>query len=300
MSERFIKFIPSEESMWLLKNHPNAMSLLMLIATRARWHENGISEFELGECHIGDHEACGLSRQEYRTALKLLTSRLHVKMIENCRTRQKSTTGTTTYGTKVKLISTNVYDINLNITNHRINQPATTDQPPTNHEQRKNKKEKNVKEQHTSVFDFLKIEELNIDEQAHLMGLAISEERLKKAVDYAIIAKGRKEIRKSFMATVVWHAQAISPPEIEAIKPKEPHQHQVARGYLLQMSVWGYKIVWEKNIDLIQEGHMIIPLDGSLMQISLNRPVEELQKDLKLSLEQAKIKLKSKKIVEIA
>lgn len=143
MSSRFIKFIPSEEAEFLLVNHPNAFLLLTLIAMRARRISGKADGFEIGECHIGDHEACGLSRSEYRTALKHLSLRMTIKIIENCRTRQKSTTGLTTKGTKVKLLKSDIWDINPECVDHQVNHRIATASPPHRHEQeRKESKEK--------------------------------------------------------------------------------------------------------------------------------------------------------------
>lgn len=147
MSERFLKYIPSTEALWLKQNHPWAFLLLTTIAERARRIPNLPDGLNIGEAHIGDHNAFGSTRQQYRTALKVLTDRLHVKTIESCRTRQKSTTGSTTIGTKVKLLSSSVYDINLEVDNQQSNHRPTTDQPPTNHEQERTKNEKKEEQQ---------------------------------------------------------------------------------------------------------------------------------------------------------
>jgi hypothetical protein len=138
MSERFIKFIPSEEADYLLLNKFNAFRLLTIIAMRARrepGHPDGLLP---GQCHIGDWETMGMSEQNYRTAKKILVNRKHIKIIETNRTRKKSTTGTTTTGTLVELLSLTVYDINKSVDNDRANDCLTTDQRRT----RKNKKEK--------------------------------------------------------------------------------------------------------------------------------------------------------------
>jgi hypothetical protein len=148
MSERFIKFIPSEKSLHLVSNHPNAFILLTFIATRAR-RENGHPDgLTVGQCRIGDHENMGLSRQEYRTALSILILKNLIEKVETCRTRQKSTTGSTTIGTLVRICDNTIYDINLNDTNQRPNHRPTTDQPPTNHEQERIRKKKKEEEKH--------------------------------------------------------------------------------------------------------------------------------------------------------
>lgn len=141
--ERFIKYIPSEEALWLKKNHPWAFLLLTTIAERVRIFDGSVDGLKKGQCHLGDHASFGATRQQYRTAINVLTSRLHVKIEETCRTRQKSTTGTTTVGTLVSLISSTIYDINIKHDNHQSNHRPTTDQPPTNHEQEDIKTDEN-------------------------------------------------------------------------------------------------------------------------------------------------------------
>ena len=132
MSERFIKFIPSSEALYLARKHPNAFILLMFIAERARRENGNPDGLKIGQCHIGDIKNFGLTEKEYRTAKKILVDRNHIKIIETCRTRKnkinsKSTlnfkkreksateraTETVTIGTLVEICSLDVYDINL-------------------------------------------------------------------------------------------------------------------------------------------------------------------------------------------
>jgi|GEM_PF-2623120 len=134
MTDSFVKLNRSEETEWLLHNKPKAFLLLTHIAIRARWEVGNPDGLKPGECHIGDWEKMGLTRQEYRSALQVLALRKTIEIIETCRTRKKSTTGSTTVGTLVRLIDSTIYDINKETHNHRINQCPTTDQPPTNHE----------------------------------------------------------------------------------------------------------------------------------------------------------------------
>ena len=53
--------------------HHKAFILLTFIALRARYSksQSTINGLSTGECLIGDFESCGLTRQEYRTALQL-------------------------------------------------------------------------------------------------------------------------------------------------------------------------------------------------------------------------------------
>lgn len=171
MSERFIKFIPSEESEWLLINKPNASRLLQLIAMRARREPGHPDGLEPGECYLGDWKDTNFTEQQYRTAKDILVSRAHIKIVETCRTRKKSTTGSTTVGTKVKLLSSSVWDININLNNDRINDRATTEQRPSNDKQERTRKNKNEKEEQQpvavfSVLENFECEGLGVDEKS--------------------------------------------------------------------------------------------------------------------------------------
>jgi hypothetical protein len=128
MAERFIKFIPSKEAFWLLTEKPNAFRLLTFIANSARRTDGNPDGLLVGQCHLQNWTAYNLTEQEYRTAKNVLTTRKHIKILETNRSRKKSTTGTTTNSTLVQIISSTVYDINLETSNDRINDRSTTDQ----------------------------------------------------------------------------------------------------------------------------------------------------------------------------
>jgi len=121
MSERFIKFIPSEEAMFLVthKNaaYVNAFRLLTIIAKNARRYNGHPDGLQIGETFLGGHQNYGMTDRNYRTAKQILVKRLHIEIIETNRKRKKSTNevtnGMTTVGTRVKLLSSNVYDINI-------------------------------------------------------------------------------------------------------------------------------------------------------------------------------------------
>ena len=148
MSERFIKFIPSEEAMWLLKKKGHAFRLLAIIAESARRVEGDPDGLNVGECFIGGHENYDMTERNYRTAKDTLVKRRHLEIVETCRTRKKATTGSTTVGTKVRLLSSNVWDINLNTTDDRNDDWPTTDRRPTDDKLRKNKNIKKERKQH--------------------------------------------------------------------------------------------------------------------------------------------------------
>lgn len=145
MSERFLQLNiendQNHEGDWLAAKHPNAFILLYFIARRARRIPGLIDGLEVGMAKIGDWEKIGLSRQNYRTALKVLTTYKFIEILETNRTRKKSTTGVTTEGTLVRILDRRIWDINSEEPNHRPNHCPTTDQPLTNHERRKNKED---------------------------------------------------------------------------------------------------------------------------------------------------------------
>jgi len=120
VANSWIKLKRSKETEELLKD-PNCFMLLTLIAYRAK-RINGfnIHNLKAGEALIGDCGFIGLSRQQYRTALKRLKE---YKLI---------TIKTTNKGVIAKLINSDIYDINYYETNHQTNQQATSNQPATN------------------------------------------------------------------------------------------------------------------------------------------------------------------------
>lgn len=135
MSERFIKFIPSEESFWLIHNKPNAFRLLTHIANTARRFNGHPDGLTLGQCHLQHWIKYDLTEREYRTAKEILIKRKHIIIIETNRTRKKSTTGTTTSSTLVQLLESGVWDINPEIIDDRKDDRTTTDRRLTDDKQ---------------------------------------------------------------------------------------------------------------------------------------------------------------------
>jgi hypothetical protein len=151
MTERFLKLnIESDAADDLAAKHPKAFILLYFIARHARRYNGKADGLTIGQCHIGNHKAYGLTEREYRTAKDILCKRSLIKIIETCRTRKKSTTGTTTWGTLVELLNSKVWDINPNSSDDRNDDRATTERRQT----KKNKKEK--KEDHPPTPSFSK------------------------------------------------------------------------------------------------------------------------------------------------
>lgn len=160
MAERFLKFIPSEEAFWLLENKPNAFRLLTHIANTARRTDGSPDGLKIGQCHLQHWSKYKLTERQYRTAKKILKERGHIDIIDTNRTRQKSTTGTTTKSTLVELCSTTVYDINSESRDDRKDDRETTERRQT----RMNKKEKEYHHPHTPSLDLSEKPTLMIDD----------------------------------------------------------------------------------------------------------------------------------------
>jgi len=105
----------------LLRANLNAFAVLYVVAQRSRWkpgfHAEGL---ELGEALLGDFERYGMTRQQYRTALRFLATRGFV------------TIRATSRGTVARLVDSTVFEIGNADTNQPINQRLTTDQPTGN------------------------------------------------------------------------------------------------------------------------------------------------------------------------
>jgi len=209
MSERFIKFVPSEEAMYLLTQKGHAFRLLTIIAESARRYEGGADGLKIGEAFIGGFENYDMTEQNYRTAKEILVRRQHLEIRETCRTRKKVTTGVTTVGTKVKLLSSSVWNINLEDGNDRSNDRPTTDQRPTNDKQegiRRNKKEDHPsipsvnRDEGKMTDDFSSIEKIEIQPGVFLTQTQLDDcvkikgdiEKVKESIRFIQNSKSRK------------------------------------------------------------------------------------------------------------
>lgn len=220
-SQKFIKFIPSEKSNWLMSTYPFAFLLLCLIAQRARRTANSPDGREIGEAFIGDYKAIGASREQYRTALKVLERISAITIVETCRTRKKSTTGTTTVGTKVSLLGSEYWDVNYESTNHRSHHRATTEPPPSHHEQDRTDRLDRLDSTPTPSKDWedsvvVGLEKNNFDgielspvDQKKLK--CFDRNRVAQAVFYAKVTP----IKKTVIATLIWHCKQEHPPEVD-------------------------------------------------------------------------------------
>lgn len=127
MNERFLKFIPSQEAFWLMHEKPNAFRLLAHIANTARRYDGHPDGRRIGECHLQHWKNYGLTERQYRTAKEDLCKLKILEIVETNRTRQKSTTGTTTKSTLVRLLDSRIWDINPETKDDRNDDRATTE-----------------------------------------------------------------------------------------------------------------------------------------------------------------------------
>lgn len=155
-NDSFVKLIRSDHTEFLVSEWPHAFLLLTLIAYRALREDDPIRGLIAGDALLGDYKSCGLTRQQYRTALKKLEEFGYIEIITNGKSffkREKSTIKITITGTLVNIKNSKVYDINKNTFNHQSNQQLTNSQPTANHEQEYKEdknieiKEKNIKKE---------------------------------------------------------------------------------------------------------------------------------------------------------
>jgi len=140
---KFIQLNKCAETKDLLR-HPKEFTLLAMIACRAkRTNQLGIAGLNIMEAMVGDHDSCGLSRQEYRTSLKKLKKWGFL------------TIKSTSKGTIVKLINSTIFNINPEQINHQTNQTATIKQPSSNHQATTNNNVKNVKNEKKKKYSVL-------------------------------------------------------------------------------------------------------------------------------------------------
>ena len=100
----------SNEFRYLMKHQTNAYLLLCLIASRARYHDKeGDDSLQINEAYIGDHDSCGLTRGEYRTAINVLKKREHITTRKHGR------------DSIAKLVSNDVFDPTNEITSKLTN-----------------------------------------------------------------------------------------------------------------------------------------------------------------------------------
>ncbi len=130
MGDSWVKFKRSKATEELLKDH-NAWALLSLIAYRARrTNEFNIHNLKPGEALIGDHEACGLTQREYRTAKK------------NLEMWNLATFKATNKGTIAKLINSDIFDINLDDNDKQVDSQTTSKRQTSDKQTTTNKLEK--------------------------------------------------------------------------------------------------------------------------------------------------------------
>lgn len=132
----FIKMRRSQEVEELAVGHPKAFVLLTIVAFRAK-RRLGFNRHNLapGEALVGDHDRCGLTMREYRTAKEVL----HKSGF--------ATFKSTNRGTVATLVNTRVFDINVESDDKPPDKQETTrrqardNQTTTNKEGKKGRRE---------------------------------------------------------------------------------------------------------------------------------------------------------------
>jgi len=151
MSESiFVKLLRSDETAFLLSRHPNSFIILTYIALHARRYNGHPDGLIIGDALIGYESIDGLSRQNFRTAIKRLAEMRIIEIVSNGKRffesdktslkREKSTIKVTINCHLVNLCDRSIFDINSDEGNQRTNQQLTNDQPTGNHKQERIKK----------------------------------------------------------------------------------------------------------------------------------------------------------------
>lgn len=154
VSERFIKFTPSEKSTWLRSTYPNAFLILSVIAERAR-RVNGMPDgLLIGDAIIGRQEigeCCGLSEKQSRLAIQKLIEFNILKIVWNGKKNknlQNRAIKRAIKGMVVNLCDSSIWDINPNEEGQQKGQQRANRGPTEGHKQEGIRKNKNEKEHH--------------------------------------------------------------------------------------------------------------------------------------------------------
>lgn len=217
----WIKLKRSANTMIILKK-PKVFALLSQIAIRARrTNQLNFDDLSIGEALIGDHAACGLTRQEYRTATKQLQKRGLV------------TFRTTNKGTIAKILDSSIYDINLDTeqpTNQlTVNQPTANKKPESNQQATTNNKEKKEKKEKTTTFH---VDDVGFSEvfkkTISSLGMTDGGLRLLESCNnnienvYAWIVWGKKQkIAKNPAGLILSESSKISSPSLSTVMKTE-------------------------------------------------------------------------------
>jgi hypothetical protein len=157
MSNRFLKLMMTEDSDFLQENYPNAFLLLIHICKIARRTPNGLDGLKVGDAIVGEittPKKAGITKKEYRTALKKLEELRFIEVVFNPLTRFKSikisgkTTNVQKRATKkatkskiVNVLDSRICDINPDIKGEQKGELGAT-------KGRQTRKKKNEQEDH--------------------------------------------------------------------------------------------------------------------------------------------------------
>lgn len=170
------------------KRYHNAFLLLSLIATRARYSgSSSLNGLQVGQALVGDFKSCGLSRKEYRVALKFLA------------TRQFVATKATNKGTIATLLDNPIYQYEFNGNGQQKGHQGATKGPPEGHQGATNNKEnKETKKQGNNVASSEVDSDFIAQQQILFPHLNVEQEE-GKAKAWISARPGRKFTRRFFV-----------------------------------------------------------------------------------------------------
>lgn len=162
----FIKATRSQDALELIRRKPFTFILAYVIAHRARWREGFDADGRsIGEALLGDHDQYGMTRQEYRTAIKNLAK------------YKFATFKPTPQGTIARLLDTRLFNPCNLLFNQQVNHLPTTVQPApnqpvtTNEELKNGKNGKNHESLRTVVLKNRELPEL-MEQCKEVLGVA--------------------------------------------------------------------------------------------------------------------------------
>ena len=165
---RFIKYNPDSDMAKYLQSRPIANHLACIIATRARRTKCILEGLEIGECFLGDYKKIGITEQQYRTAKKCL-KRIGLATFRG-----------TSKGTVAKLVSIDVWDLNLEAPNERATGNLTNEQRLT-----KNVKNKELKNK--SIVAFKSLVEFFIEKTGKTMRIKKEEKDILNQPNFKLV-----------------------------------------------------------------------------------------------------------------
>lgn len=231
----YVKKLRSQRSKDMKRDHTSAYLVLDSVAENAKFQEDETQHplLDFGECII-TATMCGVTKDQFPRALKYLENEGDIQVLHrgrkdensefmarikrestDAKTRINSRVNMRINGTVVKLLSSDVYEVNfIGVANQFANQVATQVRinPREIGAQTRRQEDKNTKKQQHGVvvfFDCLK-EDQRLDDKMRTSLMEFTEERVKLALQYSLVVPFKKDL----ISLLIWHCHQQIPPPI--------------------------------------------------------------------------------------